>query len=231
MKRIFILSFLPIWIIFLSNGIKGEGIGKDFIEKIILKYSNLDSYQDSGYVLEKVIYDTKEAQIYKPFKIYFLKPDKLRIEWKAQLFPNSPHIQCVLWTKKNETFTYWETGKFEKMKDLRDGIYANAGISSSITATIPCLLTGIEPLTFDLKKITKVLSSEEEEFDNTLCIYLKVKDKDEKIWEIWVGKEDFLLRKIRRTLIKGVAEEVHQNIKINEEINPEIFDFEPEKSK
>lgn len=230
MRSFKILLTLLIISLFPLNNAKGDDAKEDIIRKILTAYSRIESYQDTGYLEEKVTFNNKEKTIRIPFEIYFSRPNYLKVLWKAQLFPDSPHYECVLWSNGTETFTYWETGMFEKMESLKDGIHANTGVSHGITSTVPCLLTGTKSLSFNLEDITSILSFKEEKFNKTDCLYLKIKDKKEKIYELWIGKEDYLIRKLKRTLFTGIAEEVHQNIKINEKIDKETFNYKPKRN-
>ncbi len=226
-----IFKILTIFLIsavsFLENT-KGQESKIDIIRKIYLAYNRIESYHDTGYVEEKIFSNSKETKLYIPFEIYFLRPNYLKVKWKAQLLPDSPYVECILWSNGVETFTYWETGLFEKMESLEKGIHANTGVSRRITATVPCLLIGIRSLGFNLDDAKSILSVREEEIESTECLYLKVEDKQEKFYELWIGKEDHLIRKLKRPLLKGIVEEVHQNIKINEKIEKEIFNYKPE---
>lgn len=230
MRTLKILCNFLIFAFFLLDITNGNELNKDLLKKISDAYSKIESYKDTGYVEEKVILYSKEIKLYIPFEIYFLRPNYLKVVWKAQLFPDSPYYECVLWSNGKETFTYWETGMFEKMESLKDGIHANSGVSHGITATVPCLLTGIKSLIFNLEDVTGILLVKEEKIGGTDCIFLKVEDKKGKIFELWIGKEDHLLRRFKRALLRGVAEEVHENIKTNEGIDREIFNYKPKRN-
>ena len=205
---------------------------KEIIEKMIETYKNSISYQDTGIVIETT-FSEKLGKIVnkKPFKTYFVRPNLFRFEWKESFYPGKRMYRCVVWCNGKDTYTYWQTGKLERMRNLKDGILANAGVSSGSSYTVPSMLIFSEE-SFILKNLVIEKITNEEEINRTLCYVIQAKHKTrKKKYFIWIGKKDFLLRKLKRDIItpnlKGFSEEIHQNIRINHEIPLHIFNLKP----
>lgn len=191
-------------------------------------YMNCRSYQDIGFI-ETTLERNGAKQVERfPFKIYYLRPHRFRFEWKAHFYPGGKIFFNIVWCDGNETFTYWETGKLDKMLTLEAGIKASAGVSRGGSYTVPSMLICPEKSTI-LTKLVDSVMIKEETVDDELCYLIQAKHtQTEEIVYLWIGKRDFLLRKLRRVLKLGlISEEYHHDIKINHDIPEKTFAFKP----
>jgi len=69
----------------------------------------------------------------------------------------------------------------------------------------------------------------DESVEKTDCYHVQGEGKAKRRFELWFGKTDYLIRKVRTTYPDLCDEEVHQNIKINEQISSDMFVFTPMK--
>jgi outer membrane lipoprotein-sorting protein len=110
------------------------------------------------------------------------------------------------------------------------GIAGATGVSLGSAATVPSLLlkniAGFSPA--DLERISL---KGQERFEDEDCFVLEGFHPTSEPWRLWVGKRDFLLRKIRTGLPGGESqEEIHRDIRINEPIPEETFRVKIKKS-
>ncbi|MEW6455834.1 MAG: hypothetical protein AB1410_03850 [Acidobacteriota bacterium] len=204
---------------------------QEIIMRMGEKYANFSSYQDTGFIETTFVLNSGKQISRKSFKTYFVRPNLFRFEWRAQLYPESPWILCVLWSDGKDTFTYWESGKFDRMKSLLDGISANAGVSSGGTTTVPCMLikSGCRFTLIDLQNLSLV---GEDKLEGNKCYIIKgIDPKIKKKYKLWIGKKNSLLYKLESRMefkdFLSITEERHKNIRLEEKIDKEIFNFTP----
>ncbi|HEV2912142.1 MAG TPA: DUF2092 domain-containing protein [Pyrinomonadaceae bacterium] len=192
-------------------------------------YATCSSYQDTG-VVETTHHEAFSGRIQKmPFKIYFKRPNLLRVEW-VDYFPWEDGRTKIIWSNGKETFNYWEPDRYEKDESLSLGIASATGISSGAAHTIPSLL--LEEIGgFLLTELSDLSLVGEEVFENELCYRISGKHPSGDVYELWIGKRDFLLRKEKTqtnyTDYYTIEEQIHRNIKINGPIPAETFNFKP----
>jgi len=71
----------------------------------------------------------------------------------------------------------------------------------------------------------------EEVFEGVLCYHIKGAHPNGEIYELWIGKSDLLLRKVRQVTKDSnnirTEEEIRRNIHVNEPIANALFDYKP----
>jgi outer membrane lipoprotein-sorting protein len=211
-----------------------EGQTRKLTPEVILKktaarYATYSSYSDVGVVI--TTYDEATAgRIEKqPFRLFFSRPNKFLVEW-LDYYLQKDGRKNVVWSDGKAAFAYWEPDTFEKKQNLEMGIAAATGVSSGAAYTIPRLLIPeIEGWALnDLKKPTLV---GEEVFEGELCYRIKGFDSGGDPNEVWIGKRDSLVRKVTThssfEAFSTVQEEIHRNIRVNQPIPNDTFDFKP----
>jgi outer membrane lipoprotein-sorting protein len=198
------------------------------LKKSAERYAALSSYQDVGVVIITTDEGTSGRIEKQPFKLFFNRPNQFRFEWLDYGSQKNGRLR-VVWSEGNDTFTYWEPDKYEKEESLEMGIAGATGVSSGAAFHTPRLLMpemGGWAMT-DLKKTALV---GEEMFEGELCYRIKGFDFSQNLNEVWIGKRDFLVRKLTRHSAfedyTTVQEEIHRDIKTNQ-IAPQIFAFKP----
>jgi outer membrane lipoprotein-sorting protein len=201
------------------------------IKTMTERYAAASTYQDVGVVeiTTGASLPTRSTDV--AFKLHFSRPRKLRFEW-ADLGALAFFGKTVVWSDGERTFSHYRTepGKVEQKEDLGMGIAGATGVSLGSAATVPSLLlkniAGFSPA--DLERISL---KGQERFEDEDCFVLEGFHPTSEPWRLWVGKRDFLLRKIRTGLPGGESqEEIHRDIRINEPIPEETFRVKIKKS-
>ena len=201
------------------------------LDQMAEKYSRLVSYQDEGLV--KTTFDEETGgRIEKlPFKTSFKRPNLVRFEW-TDYFLTKLGKKRVVWSNGKESFTYWEPDRYEKEENLGLAIAGATGISSGSAHTVLRMLLGYEEIGgFTWTNLNNTSVLEETVFEEVVCYHIKGTHPGGVVYELWIGKNDLLLRKVRHeTKDEGkvtIEEEVRRNIHVNELIANALFDYKP----
>jgi len=227
MKEYFI-AVASIIILFTSTGV-GLSQNKDSLPQTIIKktaerYAAISSYQDSGVVetIGGASLPARSTDIF--FKTYFTRPRKLRFEW-TDYSPLSSVGRNIVWSDGVKTFGFYsfEPDKIETKESLELGIAGATGVSRGSAHTVPNLLTN-EIGGFSLAELTKLTLKGQEQFEGEDCFVLEGYHPNGEAWQLWIGKKDFLLRKLRTKSTNGeFEEEIHRAIKTDIEISEAVY--------
>lgn len=194
------------------------------------KYSHLNSYQDEGVVVTTYDEETGGRIEKLPFKTSFKRPNLFRFEW-TDYFLSKLGKKRVVWSNGKSSFTYWEPDRYEKEEDLGLGIAGATGVSGASAHTVPRLLIADEVGGFSVTELEKTSLVGEEVFEGVRCYHIKGAHPNGEIYELWIGKSDLLLRKVRQITKDSnntrTEEEIRRNIHVNEPIANALFDYKP----
>lgn len=192
-------------------------------------YSRLVAYKDEGILVTTNDEPTGGTIEKMPFKTFFKRPSLFRFEWTDYGITKLGRTKLI-WFNGKEAFTYWEPDSYEKEESLSLAIGGATGITSRTVNTISDLLLPEERGGSSLKRLTKVFLLGEEVFEGVRCYRLKASEMGEPL-ELWVGKNDFLLRKLRRESKDddrlSITEEIRRKIQVNQSIPEVVFNYEP----
>jgi len=164
-----------------------------------------------------------------PFKTFFSRPSYFRFEWTSYL--SSRGTKYVIWSDGNEAFTYWEPDRYEKERDLSMAIAGGTGISSGSIYTISSLLRVKDIDGYSVTELRTAALVGIEGFEGTPCYRIKGTNHVGEPTELWIGTGDLLLRKVREEsknpTYNSIQEEVRRNIRTNQSIAHEVFEFKP----
>ncbi len=200
------------------------------IKRMVQSYSQCASYKDTGMV-ETTYHEAMSGRYEKmPFKIYFQRPNYLRVEW-TDYSPYKDGRTRVVWSNGKEAFTYWEPERYEKEESVRMAFAGANGVSKGAAHTVPRLLTE-EVSGFSLPELVNPSLVGEEEFEGEPCYHIKAKHPySDSAYELWISRRDFFLRKLRiQTKYDEyyvVEDEIHRDISANQPIASTLFDFKP----
>lgn len=230
MKRISFLTFTFSFVFtafFAAIANQSDLRAHQIIKKMGDIYRSCSSYQDSGLV-QKIPSDPSDKfNIQKKFRTYFVRPDLFRFEWEEEIHSTQKTYFYAVCKNGEETYTFSSlSGKKRKENNLEQAISANTGVSSGGIRTVPFMLIKQERSSILNGLVNENLIGEES-LDGVRCYVLKAEhEKSGKEIELWIGKNDLLLRKlIRKFSSEDYWEELHKNIKLDHNIPKEIFNF------
>ena len=192
-------------------------------------YSRLTSYQDEGVLVTTKDEPTGGTIEKMPFKSFFKRPNLLRFEWTEYTLTKLGR-KNVVWSNGKEAFMYWEPDAYEKKESLDMAVAGATGISRGTVNTISTMMWPDEFGSSILERLVKPSLLGEDVFDGVRCFHIKAIEGGDPI-ELWVGKNDFLLRKIRRETKDDdritVEEEIRRNIQPDRSIPEVVFNYKP----
>jgi len=199
------------------------------LNKMFTVYARLASYQDEG-VLVTTNDEATGGTIEKmPFKTFFKRPNLFRFEWTDYGITKLGRTKLV-WFNGKDAFTYWEPDRYEKEESLNLAVAGASGASSRTASTVSDLLLPGELRTSTLNRLAKVSLLGEDVFEGVRCYRITATEVDDPI-ELWVGKNDFLLRKLRRETKFDdrlwIREEIRRKIQVDQSIPEVVFNYAP----
>ena len=192
--------------------------GAKLYQQLIGRYQGLTSYQDEGTAVSYL--GEKKSKQTLLFKTHFHDPYQLRFEF-ITYHPYGPlnHIKTKHVILHNEGACYSvRNEEVEEETSLGMMIAGATGISDGVALIVPTLLmnqgqwVGKDP----------VLTGEEE-IDGRLCHHLQINIWNGMVWNIWISKDDILIRRIEED-----GTEINYNlVTINEEMPKSVFQLNP----
>jgi outer membrane lipoprotein-sorting protein len=166
---------------------------KVVFEKMGEAYLKLSTYQDIG-ILETQFKGEKQAMSTGTFSVSFKRPNFLRFEHVRM----HPRELRMLWSNEKDAFSYLESlNQYKKVGDLREEM---GRVQFDSAGTVPLILIGglTDPHFVSMSNLRLL---PQEDVEGTQCYVLAGKDAEDPAMEykLWVGAEDYLLRKGEHT--------------------------------
>lgn len=202
---------------------------QSIVEKMAAQYANASSYQDTGVVEDVKGEGAGQSVTVIKFKTFFVRPHFFRFEWTDRSVVTSEERLNVVWNDGKQTYGYysWDDAGIEKKEDLGLGIAGATGISRGSAHVIPALLME-EVGGFRLPETSNVSLLGEEKFEGEDCYIVRGYHPHNFPIDMWIGKRDFLLRKVKEPNEDGTYEvDIRRDIKLNGKIPAEIFNYTP----
>jgi hypothetical protein len=137
---------------------------------------------------------------------------------------------AVFWSNGIKTYFWMGTrGPVQTNLSVIQGISGLTGISYRSAHNIPSLLQtnfAWQERLFEISS-PKVLGGEV--FEKTDCYRIQGAGRGKREYEIWIGKSDYLLRKIKTTYPGSWDEEVHQDIRLDQQVSADNLILPPAK--
>jgi len=207
------------------------------------KYAECLSYQDSG--VARILVHGKPSPHPRLFKTYFVRPAHFRFDWTETIdmpeFRNDGSYKPrrltgvnLVWSTPEGVHEYYDGalysngGAIRPVEDLNLAVASATGVSLGAALTVPSLLTS-KIHAFRLTELQSLVFLPDVKFEGVTCYHIQGKSMSPpETDELWIGKKDFLLRKLLST--SGASpddpiEELHRNIRINGNIPFSIFTF------
>jgi outer membrane lipoprotein-sorting protein len=199
------------------------------LNKMFSVYSRFKSYQDEGLLITTFDEPTGGTIHKMPFKTFYKTPNLFRFEWTDYGISKLAKTK-IIWSNGKDAFTYLEPDRYEKEEALSLAVAGATGISSGTVNTVLEMLRPNEFGWWNPKTWKDLSLSGEELFEGVSCYRLKAKDGDDLV-ELWVGKSDFLLRKLREESEFGdglrIKEEIRRKIQVDHSIAEVVFNYKP----
>lgn len=196
------------------------------LRRMAERYARARSYQDTGVVVVTDLQDGGRLLEEVPFKTYFKRPQLFRFEWSQHPFYQREPSQRVVLCDGQRTYTYWAPDRLEQAESLSMGIAGATGVSSGSAHTVARLLIR-KVGGFAVSDLTNLQLVGVARFEGEQCYILSGKHPGGDTFELWVGKRDYLLRKLRVGLNSGgskvMQEEIRRNIRIDGNLSNDIF--------
>ena len=206
----------------------GQSKGPDpqsVVKAMADRYASLSSYQDSGVVETVGVAPLTRRSTDVFFKTYFTRPNKLRFEW-TDFTPLSSFERSAVWSDGAKAFGFHS---FEREKgaqaqqDMALAIAGATGVSHGSAHTVPNLLMGGLG-GFMLTDLGKLSLKGQETFEGEDCYVVEGYHPNGEAWQMWIGKRDSLLRKLRTPASGGeFQEEIHRYVRTDAEVPEAIY--------
>jgi outer membrane lipoprotein-sorting protein len=203
--------------------------GSEIIQIMAEKYTSAKSYQDTGTVVRGSANGSpNDARVLTTFSTFFARPEFYRFQWKSN-DDNVPGWK-VIWTAGDYFSTLNANGDRQLEVD-RDVTVARAAAGTrGASQTIAALLSGTVR-GFRVSNMSEVTLLREEQFESTNCYVVRGHHPLGFAIDLWVGKDDFLIRKIRQINGDGsYQDEIRREVKLDVPIPAEIFQYKSKKT-
>ena len=191
------------------------------LANVAVTYASLSAYQDSGVVLTHYPHKDQPDEIV--FQTLFLRPDQLRFDW-VRHHPHPPlrHIKTSssIWPDGRGSHLLAVGAQKPKEASLRLAVAGATGVSHGSSHHIPRLLTSsIDGFALIDLSDPKLLG--EEIFEGVRCHRIQGTHPRGGTYQLFVGRDDFLIRRILRERQGGTpSEEIRREIRINDKVSP-----------
>jgi hypothetical protein len=202
-------------------------LAKSILKRMAQTYTSAKSYADSGVVY--TYHKGVRAPASLSFRIHYLRLDHLKFEMTQNIgSPHFPERYTVMWYDGNAT-SYWEREypRIVTSHNVTSTIAQFTGTSSRSIHNVPSLLQKNFGWQEYLYELTSPSVLGEEVFAHADCYRVQGMGQGERRFELWIGKSDYLIRKIKTTYSDFYNEELHQGIEINRPIPAEMVTFSP----
>lgn len=201
---LFLFVFVFLFSIIPARTAKTEDIpiekltAQDIISRMKQAYFMSETYSDRGVVTSVFISKEGTRTIEKPFTTAFVRPDRFRFEYKENNNPGQ-NSHYIAYKNGNDVKVYWNIGPdmVSKIQTLSEALAAAAGISSGAARTVPTMLDPSESQFRNAMTYYNPRRIEDTFIDGVECFQIS-DPADYRRLTIWIGKKDFLLRKIYR---------------------------------
>ncbi len=199
------------------------------LAKMAETYAGLRSYQDSGSVRYGILGTEQEVT----FKTAFVRPNGFRFEWISH-HPFAPlkfvKTRSVVRFDGAKAYT-WNKFYLKEATERQDeslslAVAGATGVSAGSAHRIATLL--IPDLWKDgafgssMSKLGDAKVVGTEVLDGVDCYRVSGSHRNERM-DLWIGRSDYLLRKVEHQLMGSKNVELHQSLVVNQEVSPALF--------
>ena len=163
-------------------------------------------------------------RLHVEFRIWFARPAHFRIDAQSKSPEGETPRREVMWAD-GTTARSWASDKAVTSRPKVK--IAGSGMFGTYAYHLPTLLEASYGGPKRLHEMNSATVAGEENFEGTDC-YRITGDWQGGIYELWIGKNDHLLRKLVAKYKDHDMEEIHREVALNTAIPLEVFRFAPE---
>jgi hypothetical protein len=168
------------------------------------------------------------------FETFFVRPDRRRFDWTSH-HPHPPlrHrlTRSVIWSDGTDAYLYIDypngpdphvPDRYYRLKSWGLAVAGATAVSGGSATTVFSMLASGTPVRMEAAAVVG-----SETFEGVDCYRLRGL-LNQLPAEVWIGKEDWLLRKLARLDSQGMlTEEIRRPDGIDPEIDADVFTFLP----
>lgn len=215
------LSFLLFLAIALAA--RAEEEAASLLKKMQAAYSAVSSYSDEISVHFRNPDLSAGAQA--EGKVWFQRPSLFRIDAQSRRAPDAPPKREVMWADGKSVRSWSTTNPVSTHAKVQ---LAGSKMFGTYAYHVPTLLDASFGGPRRLHQLDDPTMNGEEIFEGTDCYRIRGTWLGDP-YEVWLGKNDFFVRKINADYKGYGMEEIHRHIAIDQNIPKEAFQFAPEK--
>jgi uncharacterized protein DUF2092 len=226
-----LLMGIPSWSFAAADAQEGDLTPGQILEKVGARYAALRSYHDRGEVLSYP--PDKPGPDRIAFETFFERPSHFRLDWTSH-HPYPPLRDLVanhvIWSDGKNAYVYIDSPNspdlYNREEEWRLALAAAPG---EHFRTVFTMLVPGEHFGAPVTELEEAVLLGSDPFEGVECFHLRGLLRERPV-EVWIGKEDWLLRKITRRGYQDVLqEEIRRPDGADPQIAPEVFAFRPPK--
>jgi outer membrane lipoprotein-sorting protein len=198
-------------------------MAESVLRKMAAKYAALNSYSDTTSVKYRNPDGADGASA--DCKIAFQRPSFLLIDGQSRRAPDAPTKREVIWSD-GKSARSWSTSSAVTI--LNKIQLAGSKMFGTYAYHIPSLLQADWGGARRLSDLEAPSLATNETIDGVECLHVRGNWMGDS-YEVWLGKNDYLVRKIVAIYSGYGMEELHHDITVDQPIPGKTFAFEPEK--
>jgi hypothetical protein len=168
---------------------------QQILDRVAKTYATCKTYRDTGIVKSRFIGPDVNFEVEKPFTTAFVRPDRLRFEYK-EIRRDGREYRYIVWRSGEEIRSWWDVAPGVKKPDSLAVALAEAtGVSGGSAHTVPALLLPKEIPGWRLTDMTEAKRIGDDKYGKSDCFRVEGKTAEYPV-TLWIDKETFLVRKI-----------------------------------
>ena len=199
-----------------------QGAAEPLLQKMAAAYSAAQSYSDTSVATFRNPDGTERSKV--DFRIWFARPSHFRIDAQSSRPDGGASKREVMWSEGQNART-WSTDK--PVTSHAKVQIAGSGMFGTYAYHVPTLLEASYGGRKRLHELGSPTLAGEEAIDGVDCHRIRGEFHGDP-YEIWLGKADYLIRKIVASYRGNQMEEIHRNVSVNGPLSLEVFKFAPE---
>jgi len=226
------LSLLGVGLVFLLPSLaQSEKLSAgEILQQMKKVYVSLTSYVDQGTVSSVFIEKGKKRVVEKPFTTVFVRPDRFRYEFREKkgFFKEDKFVISLIGKGLKIYWSLDPKPQQIKPKTIGEALSAAAGISGGSARWVPTMLMPGRTQFKNAFNLSNPRRVNDEVVDDVECFQIS-DPTDYRRLTLWIGKKDYLLRKIYREQDFGdfhLEETTDYNPEADGEVKRKLLNFQ-----